>query len=157
LQLKGTPNALRTLSFSPDNRWLVAAGLDRKVHVWNEQGTLAGVYENHHGSAVALAISHDGRVATSGSDRMVQVWNPASLEMIWEQSLAPENDAYWLVFSPNDQRLYVASHSGGITIFDAATGERLNRISGFDNVLDGLAISPDGRLLAVCHKVKLTV
>ena len=26
VQLKGYPNALRTLAFSPDNQWLVAAG-----------------------------------------------------------------------------------------------------------------------------------
>src|SRR5262249_35494882 len=47
LQLKGYPNSLRTLAFSPDNRWLVSAGLDYRVFVWNMQGDLAGVYTNH--------------------------------------------------------------------------------------------------------------
>jgi WD40 repeat protein len=77
--------------------------------------------------------------------------------MIWETSLKPAADAYWLVYSPDGQKLYAASQAKTTTVLDSATGERLSTIDGLVNVVDGLAISPDGRLLAICQKVKLTV
>jgi WD40 repeat protein/tRNA A-37 threonylcarbamoyl transferase component Bud32 len=158
MQLRGYPSALRTLAFSPDSRWLVAAGLDRQVFIWDApSGQLAGIYTNHVSSAFAVAFSPDGHVATASSDRKVQVWDPASQRLIWETSLAPASDAYWLAFSPDGRKLYAASQIESTTTLDAATGNRLNTIKGLVNVVDGLAVSPDGRLLAICQKVKLSV
>jgi WD40 repeat protein len=156
-QLKGYPNSLRTLAFSPDGRWLVGAGLDSRVFVWNAQGDLAGVYTNHHKGAYAVAFAPDGRVATTGFERTVHVWNPAALGVAWIKSLERADDAYWLVYAPDGKRLYVASHTDTISVLDADTGRQLNTLRGFNNVLDGLAVSPDGRLLAISHKVKLSV
>ncbi len=159
-QLKGYPNVLRTLAFTPESQWLLAAGMDRQVFVWNARDNqLAGIYTNHLASAFAVASGPDGRVATTSFDRMVQVWDPASRRMLWQTSLAPARDAYWLVYSPDARKLYIASHRGTVTVLDATTGKRLNAINdlGGDNILDGLAISRDGRLLAICQKVKLSV
>ncbi|PWU08618.1 MAG: hypothetical protein C5B50_29245 [Verrucomicrobia bacterium] len=156
-QLKGYPNALRTLAFSPDGRWLAAAGLDSRVFLWNAQGNLAGVYTNHHDRACAVAFRSDGRAATTGFEQMVQVWDPSSRAMLWEESIKPADEAFWLAFAPDGRRLYVASQTDTIFVLDAATGRRLHTITGLENVLDGLAVSPDGRLLAICQKVKLSV
>jgi WD40 repeat protein len=157
VQLKGYPNALRTLAFSPDNQWLVAAGMDRKVFVWNAPGgQLAGIYTNHLERAPAVAFSPDGRVATASLDSGLQLWDPASRRMIWQTALRPASDAYWLVFSPDGRRLYAASQTQTTTVLDAMTGKRLNAINGLATLVDGLAISPDGRLLAICEKVKLS-
>jgi len=158
VQLNGYPNALRTLAFSPDSRWLVAAGLDRQVFVWNApEGQLAGIYTNHLERAPAVAFSPDGRVATASFDCGLEVWDPAARRMIWQTSLLPAADAYWLVFSPDGQKLYAASQMQTITVLDSATGKGLNTINGLGSLVDGLAISPDGRLLAICEKVKLSV
>ncbi|PWU21164.1 MAG: hypothetical protein C5B50_02295 [Verrucomicrobia bacterium] len=158
LQLKGYPDGLRTLAFSPDSRWLVTAGLDRNVFVWNvPSGQLAGVYTNHLDSAFAVAFNRNGRVATTGADRMVEVWDPASRTRAWATPLNPASEAYWLVFAPDGRRLYAVSRADSLTVLDANTGQRLNTVIGFEGGLDGLAISPDGRLLAVCNKVSLSV
>ena len=161
VDLEGYPASLRTLAFSPDSRWLVSAGLDRRVFVWDVRGGhRSGVYSNHLDGATAVAISPDGRVATASHGRMdpaVHVWNPATRETVWNTSLAPATGAFWLAYSPDGRRLYAASQTDTVTALDAATGQRLNTITGLENVVDGLAVSPDGRLLAICHKVKLSV
>jgi YVTN family beta-propeller protein len=77
--------------------------------------------------------------------------------MLWEQSLKPADEAFWLAYAPDGRRLYVASQTDTIFVLDAATGRRLQTITGLENVLDGLAVSPDGRLLAICQKVKMSV
>jgi WD40 repeat protein/serine/threonine protein kinase len=159
MQFRGYPDALRTLSFSPDGRWLVAAGLHTNAFIWNvPEARLAGVFTNHlHEAVLVAAFSPAGNVASTGNDRHLQVWNPLSHATIWEASLAPAAEAYWLAFAPDGRRLYVENHLDEIGIFDAATGERVKTITGFDHVLDGLAISPDSRLLAVCQKRKLSL
>lgn len=64
---------------------------------------------------------------------------------------------WWLAFSPDQRRLFAASHNGRITIFQAESGEPLGAITGLDRPTDGLAVSPDGLLLAILQKRKLSV
>jgi len=157
LALKGYPNALRKVAFSPDSHLVAVAGLDSKVFVWDaREGHLAGTYAGHSREAAAMAFRRDGCVASAGADQTVRMWNPVSFETQWETSLAPAAQPYWIAFSPDGRRLYVPSKSDTLTVLDGATGQRLNSISGLENVLDGIAVSPDGKLIALCQKVKLS-
>jgi len=157
-QFKGYPSSLRTLAFSPDSRWVAAAGVAPQVFIWDAAGGfLAGIYTNHLGDANAVAFSPEGQVATTGGDRMVRVWDPVTLKTVWASSLAPDSIAYWIVYSPDGRRIYAASNKETLTVLDAATGKHLSSIKGLEDVVDGLAISPDGHLLALCEKVRLSV
>jgi len=151
-RLNGYPQSLRCVAFSPDGRRLVTAGTSPVVSVLDlVEGQPARNYTGHQALVHAVAFRHDGLVA-SGGLATVRLWDPTSLETKWETPLAPAPAAFWIVFSPDGRRLYVASEADVFTVLDAATGRRLNSISGLGSVMDGLAISPDGRLLALCQK-----
>jgi WD40 repeat protein/serine/threonine protein kinase len=157
-QLKGYPSSLRTLAFSRDSRCLAAAGIGREVFVWDLAGSfLARTYKTYPHNAAAVAFGPDGCVATAGGDRMVRVWNPVTQETLWTNSYAPASMAYWIAYSPDGRLIFAASNRDSLTVFSAATGERLTTIAGLGEIVDGLAVSPDGRLLAICQKVKLSV
>jgi len=89
----------------------------------------------------------------------VHVWNPATLETVWAQSLEPASAAWWIAWSPDARRLYASSFREKLTVLDADTGKLLNSITlpDAEHSVDGLAVSPDGRLLALCQKVRLIV
>ena len=156
--LKGYHNSLRTMAFSPDNRWLTASGLGRELLVWDARSGLhAGTYQGHSRAAFAVAFSRDGLVASADADRQVQLWDPVSREMKWNKSIESAGAAYWLAFSPDGRRLYLASAQDTLTVLDAVTGDQLSSTNFMASLNDGLAVSPDGRLLALCQKVKLRV
>lgn len=72
--LTGYPNSWRTLAFSPDSRWLVAAGLSAQVFLWDARdGRLAGTYTGPSRGLAAVAFSRDGRVASAGGDLAVRM------------------------------------------------------------------------------------
>ena len=51
-------------------------------------------------------------------------------------------------FSPDDALLAIGSETGTITLWETGTGVELATMSGHPGVVDAVAISPDGRLLA---------
>jgi WD40 repeat protein len=152
-------DSIRTVAFSPDSRWLVATGTDSGVYIWDVRaGRLSGVYSGHRVDVFAVAFSPNGQVATTDTSCEVRVWDPITRNTVWSESLSPAADAYWLAYSPDGRRIYVVSRTKTITVLDAATGKQLGRVDGIEgDIMDGLAVSPDGQLLAVGHKVKLSV
>ena len=69
-ELRGHRGEVRSVSFSPDGRWLVTAGLDETARVW-EAATGRGVAQllGHRGPLVSAAFASDGRhVLTASTD-----------------------------------------------------------------------------------------
>ena len=103
----------------------------------------------------ALAVSPDGRkfyVADRGNNRVsvVRASTLTNLNTVTVAGGSPRS----VVASPDGKRIYVAAASIGVLIMDAASAVQLDTIivpiddQGRDNP-QGLAISPDGRLLLV--------
>ncbi|MBL9168994.1 MAG: protein kinase [Verrucomicrobiales bacterium] len=158
IQLQGYPNSLRTVAFSPDSRWVAGAGIHSSVHVWNAAtGHRAGASAKHGEHSFAVAVGPDGRVASSGSDQVVRLWDRVTQKVVWEGSIAPAEMPYWIAFSPDGRRVYVASSKDTLTMLDGTTGARLKSVSGLGSVLDGLAVSRDGRLIALGQKEQISV
>jgi WD40 repeat protein/mono/diheme cytochrome c family protein len=158
--LKGHTEYVRAIAFSPDGKWLVAAGglpaRAGEMRIWDvASGRLLRVIHGHTDCIYAVAVSPDGKlIASSSYDKLIKLWNPQTGEEI--RTLKDHVDAVFAIaFSPDGRRLASGSADRSVKIWDVATGERLYTLGDPTDVVTTVAFRPDGRQVAAAGEDKL--
>jgi WD40 repeat protein len=98
------------VALSPDGRWLLTAGFDGQVRLWDfHSGGLLRVLGSHEGLVFAVAFSADGRLAASGgggqkqddkfvsgTDHAIRLWTLPS-STVQTTATPPQTGQRWLV------------------------------------------------------------
>lgn len=140
-----------SVAYSPDGRYLVLAGSDGTLEVWNAQsGTPAREQLRGHSSDVQnLAFFSDGRrLVSSSKDGTLRVWNTQTWEPIGRPLPGDGGPIRAMAVSPDGQRLASASDDETIRFWDAQPGTAVGRPMQPAGKVWSLAFSPDGTLLA---------
>jgi WD40 repeat protein len=140
------PVGVTGLVFSADGRRIFAAGGDQVIRVWDvATGREHLPTPGHRARVTAVAFAPDGRtIATGGEYEAVHLWDAATRRHV--RRMTAKGFGGDLAFSP-DGKLLAAQVSGGIQVWDAATGAELQRIGE-----DGhFAFCPDGKTLLTWH------
>ncbi|HZT82262.1 MAG TPA: WD40 repeat domain-containing protein [Gemmataceae bacterium] len=139
---------------------LASAGADGKVILWAMPGGKPLHTLTAKGPVRALALSPDGKqVAAAGDDPAVQLWDTESGKP--GEKLAGHTD--WvlsLAYSGDGKLLASGGYDGTVKVWEAASGKKLLDVPALPpapknaperpaNVVQALAFSPDGKLLAV--------
>ncbi|MBX3744762.1 MAG: serine/threonine protein kinase [Verrucomicrobiae bacterium] len=150
------------LRFSPDSTLLASSSYESVVALWSlaePERERAGFKGHPEGQGIALAFSPDGRLlASGGRDGAIKLWNtdvsPAS-----PLETALPTGAWQARFSPDGRTLAVAADGGKVKLFDPVSEEWLGTLEDPDDTAPPaepytphyrpLALSPDGRLLAM--------
>jgi WD40 repeat protein len=132
------------LALSPDGKKAVAGGWE-SLTLWDlETGRLLRDYGKQEGSVWGVAFSPDGDTFTSASERTLHLWSARS----GKELLSIENgECMAAAFSPDGSVLAAANGSGGLTLYDPASGEEVRSIKQNTEVC-AIAFSADGRLVA---------
>lgn len=100
----------------------------------------------HGGPVMDAAVSPDGQFALTGSfDNSVGLWTLASDEVVW---LEGHEAAVKSVVFLGDGRAASGGDDFAVEIWDLDTGQHVYRLEGHKGQVNGLAVSPDGALLA---------
>ncbi|MBX5456935.1 MAG: serine/threonine protein kinase [Thermogemmatispora sp.] len=154
---EGLSERILALAWSPDGKYLAAAGEERVVLVWEiASRRVVCTYRGHHGSIAALAWSPDSRqLASGGEDRTVHVWEPTASTggniRIYYGHHDKVNAVAW---SPDGRFVASASDDQSVQVWEARDPRGLDGgreplcYYGHNGGVTSVAWSPDGRLLA---------
>jgi hypothetical protein len=128
----------------PDGQ-LVLSGAET-LQLWNlSSRQMLHSFEGHSSSVYAVAVTHDGRQALSGSsDQTLRLWDLANRRCL--RTLIGHSDAVAGVAITHDARHALSgSHDKTLRLWDLATGEIVRILEGHTNAVLTVAVTSDGR------------
>lgn len=74
----------------------------------------------------------------------IKLWDAST----WGERYTIHQPGYALAFSPDDKLMATGAEDKTVTVFDTATGQSVQRLTGLSGKIRSVAFSPDGRLIA---------
>lgn len=142
------------VSFSPDSGLLAATEYRGGVRLYKFDGrSLELQFSRTHDAgemATHVSFAPSGKtLLTSSWDKTIRLWNAETGEQVWRQRCPDYARCFEAsVFSPDGSTIYTVTRDETIQARDAKSGELRASLRGEDKATRGLAISPNGKLLA---------
>jgi WD40 repeat protein len=145
------------VAVSPDGQYLLSAGYDRSVRLWEmESGREVRPFLGHALGINHVAFSPDGKYALSASaDRTLRLWDVETGREVrvfeghtgWVRAAAFSPDGRFLVSGSADYRPEKNDRDHSLRLWDVNTGQELFRFEGETQSINGAVFTPDGRFV----------
>ncbi|MGE3808397.1 MAG: WD40 repeat domain-containing protein [Gemmataceae bacterium] len=142
---------LSIVRFSPCGKVLAAGGNDASIRRWNvDDWSDLPALQGHHGWVGALAFAPAGNVLYSADSwGMLCAWNYLDKEAkpLWTVKEAHNGWARCVAVSADGKFLATCGLDRAVRIWDAATGKKIQDLSGHDTDVFAVDFHPDGKSL----------
>jgi WD40 repeat protein/serine/threonine protein kinase len=144
--LRGHSGAVRSLAFSPDDRWLVSGGDDTMVRVWDmRDSSLHQIFKGHLDRVNSVAFATSGKqIASASADGTVKLWRLHE-KNDYRTLEYPLQAAGPLALAPDGTTVAVATIEGEVQMLDARTWRMQHVLRGHRGEVTALAFAADGK------------
>ena len=151
--LSGQTMAVYNCAFSPDGKRVVLGQRHLTVRVWSvETGQILTVFRGHDSNVFAVAFSPDGKSVASAAGGIIKIWDAAT----GSESMSLEDETastiISLTYTPDGSRLISYGTNKTIRVWDVANGREILAIEKEGGRGYYLAVSRDGKLIALSHE-----
>ncbi|MEG5163290.1 AAA-like domain-containing protein [Microcoleus sp. AT3-A2] len=142
---------VKSLSFSPDSKYIATAGQDGTLRLWNLSGKeIIKPIKAHDGTingVNSVSFNSDGKtIATSGEDGKIKIWDLFGNLKI--TLLEKEGGVKSVSFSPDNKKLATAGDYGIARIWDLSTKSSV-QLEGYKVIkINSITFSHDGKKIA---------
>jgi cytochrome c len=146
-QLRGHGGPVRSLAVSPDGSEAVSGSFDTAIIRWSLASyTAEQVLRFHAGAVNAVLFLADGRIASTGEDGRIAIWNSGETApaVVFEGHTAP---VVALAQSPQGNLLASASWDRTARIWPLAGSGESRLFEGHSQNVNAVAFTPDGAAL----------
>lgn len=143
------------VKFAPDGQLLATAtgnwrqtDLPGELRLWElATGKEIADLKTHECEIKRIDFDHEGkRLITAGADRAILVWDVAEHKVVDRFGIDAVSGSMAVV--QDGTLLAIGDLRGGVSVWNLASGKRLRRYVGHDRAVLGIAMSPDGKVLA---------
>ncbi|HKQ06183.1 MAG TPA: WD40 repeat domain-containing protein [Blastocatellia bacterium] len=150
---RGHTDAINSLAFSPDAKYLLSGSDDKTLKLWDiTGGQEIRTFKGHSSGIISLAFSSDGKYAVSGSsDQTIKRWDIATGEEVssftWKSSLFGK-----LVCSSDGKYAVLTGYDEGIELLDIASGKVIGRFKeSVYSIVNSAIFSSDNKYVVTGH------
>jgi WD40 repeat protein len=140
------------VAFTPDGHRLLTCSRDKTAKVWDlktKESVLT--FPDHQNGVYGVAVRPDGKAGFSaGEDNQLRMWNAAG-DGKQLRVLGGHGKAIFKIaqrFDAKNPLLATCSADGTVKLWHPVTGQNLKTLTGHSDWVYGVAISPDGNLVA---------
>ncbi|MBL8799621.1 MAG: serine/threonine protein kinase [Planctomycetia bacterium] len=146
----GHSGRVTSVSFSRDGRWLLSAGDDGNLHLWDvrDPGRTPRQSLRLNGHPTYLAdIAPDGRHAVSCGLNYLQFWDLDAGKTLHQLMI----NYTCLAFSPNKSQVLCGNADKSVQLFDLHSGKVVQEFKGCEEAAYQVGFLLDGRLVFANH------
>jgi WD40 repeat protein/serine/threonine protein kinase/pSer/pThr/pTyr-binding forkhead associated (FHA) protein len=140
---EGHQGSVRSVTFSPDGRYVLSGGDDRMIKLWVvATGECLQTFRQHRGR-ISTVLFHPDRqhILSASDDQTIKIWEIATGQMT--QTFEGHSDLTSIACSPNG--LYILAGDNPIKLWDTTTGQVARTFEGHQAAVRSVVFSPNGR------------
>ena len=126
--LRGHTASLTDVSWRLDSNVLASAAEDGTIRLWEmENGSQIKSWGAHGGGVASARFAKDGRIVTTGRDRVVRIWGQDGGKQ--KEFEAFPDLALRAVFADDDSKVVAGDWSGEVRVIDGKEGKKLANLA----------------------------